>query len=853
MAKAFLSHSSVDKPVVEQVVENLNAAEIHYDALTFENGVTSAQNIFNALGETDIFVLFVSKNSLKSTWVETEISMAEANKAKKIIKSLLVFIIDETPYSALPHWIGQFTATRLKSPKIIALKIASRLLELNLEVGKLEEVYIGRDDTQAALKSMLTAPVEETPVAICASGWHGIGRRTILKKVLSESFPWLPRLPPVVHLRDEDGAPEFYRAVLEYSDSRTADEWQIVLHDFDSASYEEQIALLVDSIKKLSSLRQVLIVRGDYAVVSDSGDFQPWLRDVLLALPRKNIPHICLACSRRVPLRLQDRYKKVGFVSLRSLSRDDSRQLLGALMKGGETPVSASFLDAAIPIVSGHPLNIKVASEFALRIGPDAFLARSSEFSSLFTERANRLVDMVLEDQKTSGPLHLRLKRTVLKLFSDFEYLTLDELLSFFDKESIQKVSELLKVLEDFGVIEWEGHFFRMAPFVQDAVGRAPWEKETAELRRHAAQHLIEVASRYTDDAGVRLSVVNNASLALVRAVASGQTVVSASSRWLQAVALPSHYLRVAREMYDARRERTAIDLTTKCLAFEDTVTPAARIEALRLKAMCHARLGENDYFITTVRALEHISGKVARRNALFLRGFKARKEGNFDHAEKYYRQAYALDTRNFHVLRELSHVLLAQDRFEDARIYAQAAVDRHPYHSYALDSLVGARMGILKAHEMRSDAELEELFIRLEEASAADNTSFFDIRRAYYYMHLGIFSEAVAHAEKAKQRTPNLFSALAAVANVRLAAGDAKLAVVAIREIDRLTIDERTGEGKDQNQLAKLRVKLALLRGDVQAARNELDRSRISNIVRANLARAIADANARLGVGDQD
>jgi hypothetical protein len=90
--KAFLSHSSKDKPLVEAVFEDLGAANCIYDAESFEEGKTSAEKIFGTLDEADLFVLFVSANSLASHWVKHELLVAHNSVAKGRIKGFQVFI-----------------------------------------------------------------------------------------------------------------------------------------------------------------------------------------------------------------------------------------------------------------------------------------------------------------------------------------------------------------------------------------------------------------------------------------------------------------------------------------------------------------------------------------------------------------------------------------------------------------------------------------------------------------------------------------------------------------------------------------------------------------------------------------
>src|SRR5260221_7110725 len=65
--KAFLSHSSKDKAFVREVGSLLGEAQCEYDEYTFEHTLNTSA-IHSALQRCDVFVLFLSANSTKSSF-----------------------------------------------------------------------------------------------------------------------------------------------------------------------------------------------------------------------------------------------------------------------------------------------------------------------------------------------------------------------------------------------------------------------------------------------------------------------------------------------------------------------------------------------------------------------------------------------------------------------------------------------------------------------------------------------------------------------------------------------------------------------------------------------------------------
>jgi TIR domain len=70
--RAFLSHSSRDKELVEAVAKDLGRQFCIFDKFCFETGDEFIEAIKKGLDESTVFVLFASSNSVKSFWVQLE-------------------------------------------------------------------------------------------------------------------------------------------------------------------------------------------------------------------------------------------------------------------------------------------------------------------------------------------------------------------------------------------------------------------------------------------------------------------------------------------------------------------------------------------------------------------------------------------------------------------------------------------------------------------------------------------------------------------------------------------------------------------------------------------------------------
>jgi hypothetical protein len=84
--RAFLSHSSVDKPFVEAVARELGRQFCAFDQNEFETGDDFRNAIRRALDTSDLFVLFASKTSRERKWIEFELDEAELRKIRDYLE-----------------------------------------------------------------------------------------------------------------------------------------------------------------------------------------------------------------------------------------------------------------------------------------------------------------------------------------------------------------------------------------------------------------------------------------------------------------------------------------------------------------------------------------------------------------------------------------------------------------------------------------------------------------------------------------------------------------------------------------------------------------------------------------------
>ena len=135
-------------------------------------------------------------------------------------------------------------------------------------------------------------------------------------------------------------------------------------------------------------------------------------------------------------------------------------------------------------------------------------------------------------------------------------------------------------------------------------------------------------------------------------------------------------------------------------------------------------------------------------------------------------------------------------------------------------------------------------MFDELRDQDTRAGTHFFEQRLARYYSKVGLWERALEYANEAARETPNLFSVYVTRARVKLDLGRVSDVREDIEEMERITADATTGEGKSNRfLLTDIRVRYHLARGEAEVARTVLNRfaGGTPRHVRERLAQEIA------------
>ena len=187
--RIFISHSSQDKTrycndVVNRLVEKVGKDSIIYDALTFEAGEKSIDEINRTLAFTDLYVILLSQAAVESPWVKYELKEAHTKLTDRVLNRVYPLIIDpDLKHSddRIPGWLKDYNLKYIARPAKAAKLIIERAKDVNWSrhpsFQYRNAIFVGRNNLVNDFE-MRIDDFDKPPINIfIISGLPNIGRK----------------------------------------------------------------------------------------------------------------------------------------------------------------------------------------------------------------------------------------------------------------------------------------------------------------------------------------------------------------------------------------------------------------------------------------------------------------------------------------------------------------------------------------------------------------------------------------------------------------------------------------------------------------------------------------------------
>ncbi|MBP1044631.1 tetratricopeptide repeat protein, partial [Vagococcus sp. BWB3-3] len=353
MKRAFLSHNGADKPFVLDVYKELGHVNAVIDSHQFIEGVDLRNQINTYILNSEVFVLFASKESLSAPWVTYELNIAEMAVLNRDIANILVILIDkDITHANLPKWLQNSLIRYVETPKIAASLIRS-ILET-----KVESLFLGRGEDQEKFARHYFSS-DRNSRNLVFFGLDGIGRRSFAKYIVKQNFNLL--LSSEYQIEGSKSLISLYRDLL--LDSMTGLSISKIdenIRCFSELELAEQVSEILNYLNNFAKHNQVPILVDKGGMLNSEGEFKTEILELMNQINKTDNLFVMFLLTRN-PRGYNNNLYFVSFVP--PLSLESSAQLLKQYCNVFHSiNISKEDSNTVGDYIAGYPPAVRIAS-----------------------------------------------------------------------------------------------------------------------------------------------------------------------------------------------------------------------------------------------------------------------------------------------------------------------------------------------------------------------------------------------------------------------------------------------------------------------------------------------------------
>ena len=693
MNRAFLSHSSKQKKLVSQIASNLGKQKCVYDDYEFEAGMPILDEILKGLSNTELFVLFISNDSLDSIWVQKEITETERILDKNLNNHFYPILIDNSISASdkrIPDWVKKYLLKPMTDPFLITKKINQKLRELSIERNPLfkakESLFVGRNSAFETLEAKMFSITDVKPSSIIVSGFDGIGRRTFLKMALKRFGKINEFYDPIyIALSTKDSIEDFILKLQDFEKENT-DEFLIHLKDI---SFEEKIELAKQTLVKVQKSNEYVFIIDSGCIVHPSMKVANWYLNIIADKRFKNLFTLNIISRFRPSNGLLKINKNLINFHLTSLSDSDTEKLFVKYSNLFNLDLKTDNAKEILGILNGIPSQVHYSVEYIANYGIVDALKNKNEIIDFGETEVYYLIDLV----KAKGELAYNL----LILMSSFEFVSYDLLYSIIDeRDSVEKLLEDFYIIGVFDLVGANKEYIKVHYPIVDYIKRSKSKldkKHSSKLR----ENIKSFISKSDDE--MEYGDISQLLFNIKGAILAGHKL---PDRYY----IPSFVLKTIVELYYEGNYKNVISLIDKMLENSKRLDESLVREFNYWLCLCLARKSSSRF----ETAVETMDG--ADYNYLY--GFYYRFKKDYGKSENNLNRALEKYPNFQRARRELVNILLLKEDYSKALELAKANYQNQKLNAFHIQAYFICL--IRKQYLTKEDKiVIEELFKNIE------------------------------------------------------------------------------------------------------------------------------------------
>ena len=663
MIKAFISHSSAQKPFVTKLVEELGRDRCIVDCYNFNPAYKTLDEIYKNIEQSTVFVLLLSKEALESEWVATEIRFAKEKLYPSGLDRFWPYIVDEDlDIKDCPEWMKKdecFNLKKFRSYKMLAHDVNQKFRRIiwskNPKRKYLETLMVGRNREVDKFEDIYQSARGMTLKAFVISGRDGVGKDMFISKCLDKIGYDAEVVPYNIDLGVKEGVEDF---IIQLNlITQTYNETQLT--EVLKGNIAEKASTAAKLANELLNINGVLSINDNMACVLPNKRLADWLTDIVENSGLCNKLGLFIKSRVRLEAYSEKEHPSFGHLSLEPLTTNERKKLFYSLMRQYDiTNLSEENVDFFVKRLLLSPSQLVKAVE---EISKESLVKAKRDIDSLITWGDKKIKPMLshfFNDEEC---------KQLLIILSKVDPLSYDLLEKFFG-ERIEEVMVKVDKLMDYGIVTIFGpheEFFRLDHYLCDYIKRnhINLPNDLDNLLNEILEQKIVSSAEITEDISVFL-------------YEKKKMIVSGRSQRNDFL-IPSVVIASVMELYNRQDYAQVIKICDMVLNDCHNYFPDQERE-LRYW-LCLALARKNDkHFYDEVNYFKDI-------DYYFLRGFYHRNAMEYAQAEKYLGKAIDKSPNMQRAKREMVTVLLAQKKYAQALEMARENYENCPENSYQI------------------------------------------------------------------------------------------------------------------------------------------------------------------------
>lgn len=729
--KVFMSHKSENKDFVEYIVNKIGKDRCVYDKYTFEEGNETLQEIFRGMSQSDLFVIFLTKNALKSSWVKRELSDAYKRLNNNQLSAIFPLIIEEDlkyDDALIPRWMqNKYNIQHILSPKIATEKILNKLRELTWNMGEESNCnppFFGRNDEVKKFETRFSNLELDNIVCVVASGFDFIGRKRYieycLKKltIMRDTYKY-----SLITLDREEGLDDFIFKLddLGLIPNTTARAGII------SMSKSEKIKYVCSSIIKIQDLNHFIFINDYGILVKPDGKLNTWFEEIVDSI------HNCTVFGIASLYKLKNSQLKTSRIfstNILELSKSERQAMLIKTCKDLNLEVSKEDLKTISGILSGYPQQVTLAASMIDEEGISHTIKNLSTIRDYANDKAQIQIKKFEKDENAMS---------FLAFLCNLDFIDTEMLDKIFDENKVlQNTFHSFLSMSVCGFIGSDRQYVTVSNIIRDYISRSKIEQ--SEYYKHLTNSLSEenITSEWADDVTLAKYYVT-----IKQKILSGDLPP-------KELVLPSHYVKSIVHLYNSQKYSNVVSISRVILEnnTDESFDSELRREFYTYFCQSLAREHNDDFF----QYYKHSS--LQKSDSLFLLGFYYRINNNPNKAINSLLEAIDLGNNSPRTKRELVNSYIILDDYESALKYSQENYESDTSNPFYIQSYFKC---LINNSNPVPSSILEELLENIGRCNySVANEMKAELQALYYYhvkkdasLAIGELKSAIKHSEK--------------------------------------------------------------------------------------------------------